>query len=76
MSTLGCERRRCAVNLLGQEGLTTLALIQGDTQPSNLLSAQFRRTMEFSTHQYSTSLFSALCLVKSNDEVEAPESLQ
>lgn len=76
MSTSGCEPRLCAVNLLGQEGLTTLALIQGDTQPSNLLSAQFRRTMEFSTHQYSSSLLSALRLVKPTDEVESPKYLQ
>lgn len=76
MSTPGFEHRLCSVNLLGQEGLTTLALIQGDTQPSNLLSAQFRRTMEFSTHQYSSSLLSALRLVKPTDEVEALESLQ
>lgn len=76
MSTPGCERRLCSVNLLGQEGLTTLALIQGDTQPSNLLSAQFRRTMEYSTHQYSSSLLSALRLVKPTDEVESPKYLQ
>lgn len=36
----------------GKKGLTTPALIRGDTQASNLLSAQFRRTMEFRPHQY------------------------
>lgn len=42
-------------------GLTTLALIQGDTQPSNLLSAQFQWTMEFRACRY-TILLSALRL--------------
>lgn len=42
-------------------GLTTLALIQGDTQPSNLLSAQFQWTMEFRARRY-TILLSALRL--------------
>lgn len=40
--------------LTGCYGLTTLALIQRDTQPSNLLSAQFQWTMEFRASQYST----------------------
>lgn len=47
--------------LTGCYGLTTLALIQGDTQPSNLLSAQFQWTMEFSPRRY-TILVSALRL--------------
>lgn len=47
--------------LTGCDGLTTLALIQGDTQPSNLLSAQFQWTMEFRARRY-TTLLSALRL--------------
>lgn len=47
--------------LTGCYGLTTLALIQGDTQPSNLLSAQFQWTMEFGARRY-TTLLSALRL--------------
>lgn len=41
--------------------LTILALIHGDTQPSNLLSAQFQWTMEFRACRY-TVLLSALRL--------------
>lgn len=41
--------------------LTTLALIRGDTGPSNLLSAQFLGTMEFRAHRYAI-LLTALCL--------------
>lgn len=54
-------RRSHASPLTGCDGLTTLALIQGDTQPSNLLSAQFQWTMEFRARQY-TTLLSALRL--------------
>lgn len=42
-------------------GLTTLALIRGDTGPSNLLSAQFLGTMEFRAHRYAI-LLTAPCL--------------
>lgn len=49
-------RQSHASPLTGCNGLTTLALIQGDTQPSNLLSAQFQWTMEFRARQYTTLL--------------------
>lgn len=45
----------------GCGGLTTLALIRGDTGPPNLLSAQFLGTMEFRAHRYAI-LLTALCL--------------
>lgn len=54
-------RQSHASPLTGCDGLTTLALIQGDTQPSNLLSAQFQWTMEFRARRY-TTLLSALRL--------------
>lgn len=54
-------RQSHASPLTGCYGLTTLALIQGDTQPSNLLSAQFQWTMEFRARRY-TTLLSALRL--------------
>lgn len=55
------HRQSHASPLTGCDGLTTLALIQGDTQPSNLLSAQFQWTMEFRACRY-TTLLSALRL--------------
>lgn len=51
-----CCRQSRDSPLTGWNGLTTLELIQGDTQPSNLLSAQFQWTMEFRTRQYTTLL--------------------
>lgn len=58
-------RARCSLGpanpLPGRGELTTLALIRGDTGPSNLLSAQFLGTMEFRAHRY-TILLTALCL--------------
>lgn len=51
-----CCRQSHASPLTGCNGLTTLALIQGDTQPPNLLSAQFQWTMEFRARRYTTLL--------------------
>lgn len=56
-----CDADRATVDLCCCNGLTALALIQGDTQPSNLLSAQFQWTMEFRARRY-TILLSALRL--------------
>lgn len=56
-----CCRKSHAGPLTGWNGLTTLELIQGDTQPSNLLSFQFQRTMELRTRQY-TPLLTAVRL--------------